>query len=70
MGKLSEINKQYQEIVALNQSEEERDEALAELMKEMERQYQIPVILNPDWEWRNKAVSVMYHVISQSRTVL
>ncbi|KRE31625.1 hypothetical protein [Paenibacillus sp. Soil522] len=68
--KLSDINKQYEEILHSDLPDEEKDLAYSKLMTKMEEVYKIPYMRNEAFESKNPAVIAMYRKLSMSRTTL
>lgn len=67
MRTLSQINKDYEEIIHGAAKEPYRSRKLADLMEEMEGEYKVPAARNEEWESRNRAVIALYRKISLSR---
>lgn len=67
MRSLTEINREYENIMAAGLKPHDRAVKLAELMTDMEGRFRIPMLKNPEWEKENKKVIAMYRKISISR---
>ncbi|QGQ45694.1 hypothetical protein [Metabacillus sediminilitoris] len=60
MKNLADLNSQYETILHLNISDNEKDKKLAFLMDYMEKHFNIPTLRNVEWEKENKAVIALY----------
>lgn len=67
MRTLKELNKEYEDIIHSELSDQKKGIQLAELMTEMERDYKVPALRNIDWENKNRSVIALYRKISMSR---
>ncbi|WNC17923.1 hypothetical protein RGB73_30170 (plasmid) [Brevibacillus brevis] len=67
MSKLAEIQQEYENIMASDISDFQKDRHLSELMTQMEREFQIPALQDKEWEEKNKPVIAMYRKLSMSR---
>jgi len=65
--KLTDIQKEYEEILQSDDTNEVKAMKLANLMTVMEGVYKIPMLKNAEWEKENKAVIAMYRKLSRSR---
>lgn len=64
---LSQIHKQYEDIMSGGMSQQERNRRLSALMTEMEQVFQIPLLRSEEWERQHKAIIALYRKISLSR---
>jgi hypothetical protein len=69
MRTLSQINKDYEEIIHGTIKEPSRSRKLANLMDEMERDYKVPAARNEAWESQNKTIIALFRKISMSRSL-
>ena len=65
--KLADIQKEYEEILHSDDTNEVKAIKFANLMTVMEGVYKIPMLKNAEWEKENKAVIAMYRKLSRSR---
>ncbi|GED34472.1 hypothetical protein BCE02nite_56130 [Brevibacillus centrosporus] len=67
MSRLSEIQREYEAILALDIKPFEKDKKLSALMTIMEGEFRIPLLRDKEWEENNKPVIAMYRKLSISR---
>ena len=71
MGRsLSDIEREYEEIMHSELSDYDKDRKLAALMTEMEMEFSIPLLQDTGFEQNNKAIIAMYRKLSMSRQTL
>ncbi len=66
---LAQYNRQYEEIMRSDLSDDQKAVCLASLMTEMEREFHISVFRFKEWEKQpeNRKVAALYRKISRSR---
>lgn len=68
--KLSEINRQYENILHADISLEEKDLEFSKLMAIMEEVFKIPYMKDENFEKNNPSVIAMYRKLSMSRKTI
>lgn len=64
---LTDINKQYEDIMFSKDSQQVKTTKLSSLMTEMEGLFSIPMLRDDEWERENRKVIALYRKISKSR---
>ncbi|WLR60171.1 hypothetical protein [Guptibacillus hwajinpoensis] len=66
-AKLSEFNKQYEEVMKIK-AVYKRDVALASIMTKMEGEFKISLLNHDEWQRNNPEIGALYRKISFSRS--